>query len=461
MPTTNKRLNESFARTVEVPKVPTSTKKRAIKNSKVFADVVRVDYWCKDTPGFGLRVSSSGHKTWVYKRRVNNKLVSRVLGTAVEPGSISADAARKLFLTLNNELNSGIDRATEKRAKAKEEKLTGLTFEVALQQYVKDKVRAKDGLPLKERTKNDYLNMIKEGETAKSGKPFADGPLFCIAHLPLNKITADHMRKIYKATKAQRTKIYSMQVLRAVLNWHGFKIEDNPLGTGVAGKLKIPMPATKGKPTPIPQRSLSSWWAAATDAAQNHRLEVSRISADGLRFMLLSGARAGEVFGNKYEDGLTVNNVDLKNGIATFTDTKNRTDHYVYLSTQAAEILKDNCKGKIGKAKVFDVLDPGKTLASINEVAGTPGITAHKLRHTFTSIADALVSTYCMKAMVNHINANDVTLTHYVHKSESQLRDSWQLVADFIVKVEPVKPAKGLSNPKKPTESNQYNLALF
>jgi uncharacterized membrane protein YukC len=66
-----------------------------------------------------------------------------------------------------------------------------------------------------------------------------------------------------------------------------------------------------------------------------------------------------------------------------------------------------------------------------------------------------------MKAMVNHINANDVTLTHYVHKSESQLRDSWQLVADFIVKVEPVKPAKSLSSAKKSTESNQYNLALF
>ena len=448
MPTITKRLTDGFARTAAVPKPPVKPTTRTVKGDKTFKDAERVQYWCKDTPGFGLRVSSSGHKTWISNRRINGKTVIRVLGTAIGAGSISADAARKLFQTVNNELNNGIDRTEVQRKKAREEKITGLTFKDALDEYLKEKRRGKDGLPLKERTKFDYLQLIKEGKVAKTGKPFADGPLFCIANLPLNKITAEHMRKIYKVTPGQRVKIYAMQVLRAVLNWHGIEIEGNPLSKSTAGKLRIAMPATNGKPTPIPQKSLAQWWQAATDAANNHPVPISKSAADGLRFMLLTGARPGEVFGSKFGDdvidGLLVANVDFKNGIVKLPDTKNRTDHLIYLSRQATEILTVNCKDKIGKAKVFDLIDPGKTLDFINSQAGTPGISPHKLRHTFTSVAEELVSGYALKKMVNHINMADVTGTHYVQKSETQLRDAWQTVADFITKDEKAKPGKVL-----------------
>jgi len=37
-----------------------------------------------------------------------------------------------------------------------------------------------------------------------------------------------------------------------------------------------------------------------------------------------------------------------------------------------------------------------------------------------------------VKRMMNHAVAGDVTLGHYVAKSESQPRGGWQAVADFV-----------------------------
>jgi hypothetical protein len=47
----------------------------------------------------------------------------------------------------------------------------------ALREYVENKRRAKDGLPLKARTRADYLSMLAPGRASAAGRKFADGPL--------------------------------------------------------------------------------------------------------------------------------------------------------------------------------------------------------------------------------------------------------------------------------------------
>lgn len=71
------------------------------------------------------------------------------------------------------------------------------------------------------------------------------------------------------------------------------------------------------------------------------------------------------------------------------------------------------------------------TLAWINAKAGAR-VQGHGLRATFVSIAEELVSGGVPKRMINHADGGDVTLGHYVGKSEAQLRAGWQAVADFI-----------------------------
>jgi integrase len=424
MPKLEKRLTSGIARDLRGPE-----SEAEIKSTFVV-------HWCKDTAGFGLRVTKKGDRAYVSERRVSGKTVRRTLGKAVGAGAISAETARKLQITISSELQTGVDRLEVKRDERKLEKQDGVTLATALAEYVKGKRRGKDGLALKDRTKADYMAMVAAGGTAKDGKPFLDGPLHPLADTSLSKITADAIRDVYSSTEARskRRAVYAMQVLRAVLNWHGVQVPDSPLAKATAGKDRIILAATAGKPAPIPPERLGAWWVAAT-ARQGD------VGADGCRMILLTGCRPGELFGAKgagwEEPGLLVQDVDLAGGRMLLLDTKNRKDHTIILSSQALAILEAHCldaKGKPKKqdAKVFDVLDPGKTLEAINADARVVGITPHKLRHTFASVAEELVSGYALKRMMNHADGADVTGAHYVGKSEAQLRQAWQTVADFI-----------------------------
>ena len=49
------------------------------------------------------------------------------------------------------------------------ERQEGMTLAKALRGYVEKRRRAKDGLPLKTRTRNDYLAMLGPGKTSKAG----------------------------------------------------------------------------------------------------------------------------------------------------------------------------------------------------------------------------------------------------------------------------------------------------
>lgn len=428
MPKLDKRLTDGVA--LKLP-LPSAT---GIKTTEVIGGrtatlekSVQIFYWCKDAPGFGVRVSSRGDKSYISERRVDGKTVRRTLGKAAGPGAISADTARKLMVTVSGELQTGVDRVEVKRDERKVEKQESVTLATALAEYVKGKRRGKDGLALKDRTKADYLAMTAAGGKTKAGKPYANGALYDLADKSIYKISADDIRKVYKAaeTKSQRQATYAMQVLRACLNWHGVTVEGSPLAKGTAGKDRIILAATAGDPKPIPPEKLGAWWAAAT-AQSGHA------GADGCRLILLTGCRPGEIFKTEFEPGLLVRDVDLDGGRMTLTDTKNRKDHRVFLSGQALAIVKTHCEGKKPAARVFDVKDPRKALDAINAAAGVI-VTPHKLRHTFASVAEELVSGYALKRMLNHTEASDVTGTNYVGKSENQLRVAWQTVADFIV----------------------------
>ena len=146
--------------------------------------------------------------------------------------------------------------------------------------------------------------------------------------------------------------------------------------------------------------------------------------------MLLTGARPGEAA------GLLVGDVDLVGMRAVLRDTKTRRDHTLVLSTQAAEIVSWHCQGEKKKPRkpdepVFGVVDTGKTLATINAAAKTPAVTPHKLRHTFASVADDLVTAATARVMLNH-SSGDVAQAHYIGVSEAKLREGWQRVADYI-----------------------------
>lgn len=419
MPKLSKRITDTTAKSLRGPET----------DAEIRAGYVI--HWDPTTALFGVRVSASGDRAYVGEGR-NSKGQTRrtTLGKCsggLSVGAISARTARERHVEFSNGLMVGVEPAEVKRERREQEKKEAYTFGDALREYVKGKRRGKDGLPLKARTQADYLEMVRPaGASARVGKPFAAGPLFSIAGKPITRISAEDIRKIHHAAEARgaRQATYAMQVLRAVLNWHGVTVVGSPLSKATAGRDRIVLPPTVGRPTPIPPERLKAWWAAAS------RLQRDP-AADGCRFILLTGCRPGEVFGSAHEPGLLVENVDLRGKRLTLKDTKNRTAHTVVLSTQALEIVCKQCEGKAKNVRVFDVSNPTTSLRSINEKADVQGITPHKLRHTFASVAEELVSGYALRRMLNHADS-DVTGAHYVGKSEAQLRAAWQTVADFI-----------------------------
>lgn len=407
MPLHSKRITDSIARALRGPESTTE------------ATATYVVHWCPKTPGLGVLVTATGARAWVAQRRVDGKSVRRTLGKAAGAAAISADAARRLQLDVSSELQHGEDRLEVKRQRIRADKADTFTFEAALKDYVKGKRRAKDGLALKERTVADYLAMIEPAGTTKTGKPTQAGELHELAGRALTKISADDIRRVHAAlaTRGERRQTYAMQVLRAVLRHHGVAIEDNPLATTTAGAKRVHLAPSRGDPSPIPPEKLGAWWKAACAIATE--------SADQLRFMLLTGARPGEAA------GLLVRDADLTGMRAVLRDTKNRKDHTLVLSTQAAAIVNWHAQGKKPDEAVFGIADTGKTIATINAAAETPTVSPHKLRHTFASIANALVNAATARVMLNHA-AGDVTQVHYIGIGEAERRAGWQLVADHI-----------------------------
>ncbi len=390
--------------------------------------------------GLQLRIAPDGVRTLLVRYTVKGSDVERQHRLPQEYGEGSGQmklaAARAAAARIRALARDGVDWPAQEEARLKaeatareqENRQSGLTLARALREYVEKKRRAKDGLPLKARTRSDYLAMLEPGRRSKTGKRFADGELYPMADTLLSRVTADDIRAIYATllNRSERQAVYAMQVIRAVLRWHGVVVPGNPLGVDTAGRDRIVLAPAKGNPSPIPPERLGAWWQAACVAP-------SRVAADYYRFQLLTGCRGGEIHGNKRHGYAPINvgDVDFEGGKVVLRDTKNRSDHKLLLSRQALEIAKRHCSERMPGEPLFPIVDARKTLSWINARAGT-AVQGHGLRATFASIAEELVSGGALKRMLNHAAGADVTLGHYVGKSEAQLRAAWQTVADFI-----------------------------
>lgn len=392
--------------------------------------------------GLQMRIAPDGQRTLLVRYSVKGSGVERQVRLPKTYGDgphqmrlaeARAEAARIRALAYE-----GIDWRAEQEAAAAVAKsdsascptpdLASTTLAEALREYVARKRRAKDGLALKARTRAEYLAMVSGPSVSAKNRKIAPGLLHGLADKPLASITAQEIRSLYDqaSVESPRQAAYAMQVLRAVLRWHGVQVPGNPLGVDTPGRDRIVLPPARGKPAPIPPDRLAAWWRAASNAH-------SKVAADALMFQLLTGCRGVEIHGSKKHGypPIRVADVDMGSASITLLDTKNRTDHRLLLSRQAFAIVKRRMVGLKADDTLFPVCDLRKTLQSINAQAKVH-VLPHGLRSTFASIAEPLVPASVLKRMLNHSVAGDVTLNHYIGRSDDQLRAGWQAVADFV-----------------------------
>src|ERR1700720_1916297 len=80
----------------------------------------RVEYWDSQLPGFGLRVSDTGRKTWQALYRVDGKMVREKLGTVAQIQSV-ADARERARQSMTK-ARSGAHPVEERRRKQEEDR---------------------------------------------------------------------------------------------------------------------------------------------------------------------------------------------------------------------------------------------------------------------------------------------------------------------------------------------------
>lgn len=245
---------------------------RAIESHKPKATAYRITI----DRGIQLRIAPDGLRTVLVRNTVKGTKGEQQYTLPQEygdaPGQIKLADACAEGQRIRALARSGIDWPAEEATRLQAEAETNqqatvdaLTLEEGVKEYVEKKRRAEDGLPLKARTKSEYLDMVTPGKVGKNGRKFADGELMPLAHTVMSKITAKAIWATYNnlLKRSKRRADYAMQVLRAVLRWHGVHIPNSPLSQTTAGRDRIAIAPPRGDPTPIPAEKLGAWWRAA------------------------------------------------------------------------------------------------------------------------------------------------------------------------------------------------------
>ena len=382
-------------------------------------------HWDDKLAGFGVRVTTSGAKSFIFQKRINGKEKRITIGRF---GELTAEQARKEAVKLAGQIATGGDPVADRAQK----KLAGLTLGEALNAYIERRQT------LKERTVKDMRYAFDYGLSDWMNKPMV-------------RISPDMVVRRHRemGEKSHARANLTMRYLRSVFS---FAMDEY---TGADGKPIIEANPVKKlstsrawfrverRQTVIKPYDLAAWWKAVEEQG-NPTLR------DYFRFVLLTGIRRKEAALLKWSE------VDLKGRTFTILDPKNHHDHNLPLSDFLFEMLSRR-KAETVSEYVF-ANDEGRRPANVQKAqeridkASGVAFCIHDLRRTFATIAESLdIPGYALKRLLNHANGADVT-AGYIVASTERLRDPMQKITDYVLKaagikasadVVPLKQARG------------------
>lgn len=276
----------------------------------------RAEYFDASLPGFALRVSDAGRKTWIVLYRVNGRLRRMTLGTY--PNLPLADAREQAEDALRAAAK-GRDPAGEKQAGRKAETFAELADEY-LERYAKAKKRSwrKDQQIIEKDLKPTFRTWKAKDVTRKDVLRLLDKIKDRGAPIQANR-TLEVIRRMYNwgiersiveanpahhvakpAQENRRDRVLSDDEIRAL--WTAFDGE-GPL-MAAAFKLRLITAQRGGEVLGMRRTELDpelSWWTIPAERSKNklpHRVPLSKLAQETLRVALEKSAGLPVVFPN-------------------------------------------------------------------------------------------------------------------------------------------------------------------
>lgn len=365
--------------------------------------VNRTEYFDSDLPGFGIRLSSSGNKTYFVKKRVNGKETRVKLG---RHGVITPTEARKQALEAIVSLDKGIDINREKKSARKKKASLG----EALNAYFDTHPQLKPG------TLKSYKSVFNNHLKDWMDKALQD--------ITREMVQKRHLKINQTSGPAQANK--TMRTLRLVFNFgmNNFDLPllDNPVSIIVDQRLWFKVERRK---TVIKETQLKEWFFAVKKID-------NQVIRDYFELLLYTGVRKNEALKILWDDV----DMDMKTFTIIAENAKTR-EITLPMSTQVFNIFQRRLRKRENKyvfpsdrSKSGHLVDPRKQIENIKIQTGI-NFCNHDLRRGFATIAQDVVTYSELKALMNHSGDADVT-QGYLSLSLETLRRAAQKVADVI-----------------------------
>lgn len=363
--------------------------KRNIDPIKPPLDQAFILIWDKDVPGFGLRVTRAGIKSYILQYRIHGRQRKYTIG---RHGDLTPDQAREQALELRGQIAKGIDPQANKRKER--------------------------GIPTLRKFSEEYL----EHAQGKKKTWAKDKSLLNLRILPrlgdyrLDTVEKRQIEKLHHDVRAERTPATANRHLSLIKCMFNLAIDWGYIETNPARGIKA-----------FKENNHRTNWL---DGDQIGRLfgvchDYPNPYAGALfPFLLLTGARLGEALNARWQ------NIDADRAMWRIPEAKSGRGRHVPLAPQAIELLNgipaknDNPYVFCGHTKGQPLVNVAKPWKRIKAAADLPDdFRPHDLRHTFASWGVSHgVDLYQIQTLLGH---STIQMTQrYSHLAESGIKAS-------------------------------------
>lgn len=373
-------------------------------------------YLVWDQNGLGVRVGTSGKKSFVYTYREGKRVRWITLGTY--PQMSLADARFKHAEVLKAKAEGGrpADALLAERQEAREAPTVTWLADYYIERYAQ---RHKRSWQEDERLlRKDVLPRI--------------------GHLKARDAKRRHIVEILEDIADRGAPVTANRTLAVITRMFNFAVERELLGATPAAGIKR-VHREQGRERVLSEQEIRALWQGLPKAQMTEGVRLA------LRLMLMTGQRRGEVVAAKWDE------LDLENGWWTIpvTRSKNGLSHRVPLSPIAVDLFHavKELSGDSSYLFPSPIGDKPITVRAVTRavdrnlgVLGVPDFTPHDLRRSVAShMAGLGVPRLVISKVLNHVDTGITAVydRHSYDREKRQALEAWGRRLEAIVSGKP------------------------